>query len=296
LRNFGVLRRALLTVTAVVLTVGVVAPAVAIAAPATAASQSADTSTPDERVRALAVLGVTATPGNLVLPERSFVFLLWQTTVDHDEFGEIYDAALVAYDGTESDWTQFIRTGIYQAHERDLENARIARELREVKQRAAAVIGVVATPGMLVTDEKNFIFSLWQLATGIENAEVKTAALAAFQGTAADQASFLRAGIFEAHQRDVQAGIDRAAEEAKKAAEAKRHYEIRTKAAAVIGVGPTDAVIVLSDENFVLFIAQHASAGSEVEYQAWRALRAGTADAYRVFIETGIHEAAAIDG
>lgn len=295
MRNYGVLSRALFTATAVVLTVGVVAPTVAVAAPAAVASQNADTSTPDERVRALAVLGVTATPGNLVLPERSFVFLLWQTASEDSSHSEVRDAAYAVYEGTEADWTQFIRAGIYQAHERDLENARIARELREVKQRAAAVIGAVATPVMLATDEKNFTFNIWQLATGIDNAEVKAAALAAYRGTAADQAAFLRVGIFEAHQRDLQAGIDRAEEEAKKAAEAKRQYEIRSKAAAVIGV-PVDNIIMLTDENFVFYIWQHSREGSEVQFQAYLTLLARTPEAYRAYLETGIHTAAAIDG
>ncbi|GLY35667.1 hypothetical protein Amsp01_016910 [Amycolatopsis sp. NBRC 101858] len=269
---------------------GTPAPAVA-ATPkpaASAATAAAPESTMEDKVRAAAVLGILAGDDLLVLNDRNFVIALWRQAAG----SEVRASAELAFAGTDLECTQWIKTGVHEAKKRDdvkeIRDAEIARQARELKQHAAATIGIAAEPELLVQSYRDFVYALWQRATG---PKVKAAALTAFGGDEAAQKEFLLNGIVTAHEQDQQDAIDadQAASEAEKARIAARNA--KANAAAVLGIVATENVLVLSDENFVREIWNRATPGTEVAIAAETALRSSTAADWKAFIDTGIYEA-----
>ncbi|EMD26787.1 ALF repeat-containing protein [Amycolatopsis azurea] len=264
---------------------GVVAPGTAIAAPAGSSSSVAQT--PDEvRTNAAAVVGLTITPELLRLSESDFVYAIYQAAKRQGEIAlEVQYAALDAYN---RGWTSsFLQTGIYEAHQRDLDREALYQARRTERQPAAALLGFELTSILLAQDDKNFVFALWERAA--RGSFVRAAAGTVFSGTPAEHKDFIVRGIFVEHQRDV----DAAKEAAEKEAAEKKLRDARVKAAAVVGMDPALAA-QLTDEWFVQQIVTGGlvSQDSEVWYRAYLSR---TPEQWRAFIDTGIFEAAAKD-
>lgn len=180
---------------------GVVAPAVATAAPA--AASAAVTQTSDEvRTNAAAVVGLTITPRLLRISELDFVYEIYRAAKLQGEVAqEVQFEALDAYRGG---WTSsFLKTGIYEAHQRDLDREALYQIRRAERQPAATLLGFELTSILLAQNDKNFVFALWERAA--KGSFVKAAAGTAFSGTPAEQKDFIVRGIFVEHQRDLDA-------------------------------------------------------------------------------------------
>ncbi|SFK31598.1 MULTISPECIES: AbfB domain-containing protein [Amycolatopsis] len=255
---------------------------------AVSAQATAPESTLEDKVRAAAALGILAGDDLLVLSDRNFVIALWRQATG----AEVRASAELAFAGSDFECTQWIKTGIHEAKKRDdineIRDAEIARQARELKQHAAATIGIVAEPELLVQSYRDFIYALWQRATG---PKVKAAALTAFGQDEAAQKEFLLNGIVTANAQDQQDRIDadQQATEAEKARLAARNA--KANAAAVLGIVATENLLVLSDDNFVREIWNRATPGTEVAVAAERAIRSSNPADWKAFIDTGIYDA-----
>ncbi|WP_370945081.1 hypothetical protein AB5J62_39180 [Amycolatopsis sp. cg5] len=283
-----VLSRALFTATALALTAATAAPA--LATTVTSEVRAADESTQAERVAALTALGLFADPESLALPEKDFEFRLW--VLSGPQLPETRSAAYNAYYyGTDGDRTAFIRVGVHEKLAVDVQNGSVELQARDARKRAAELIKFVPRLIDVVVDDSEFTFRFWQHATGIDNAEVKAAAAEAHRAGPEACTEFLRAGVYAAHERDIQAAIERAKAEA----EARRWREIKVRAGAVVGIPADSTVYNLDDEALVQEIFMRAREGTHVWSAAYRAVLSRDPVVYRQFIETGIHEANARD-
>jgi short repeat uncharacterized protein predicted to be involved in signal transduction len=275
----------------------------ALAPPATAAAPDRATraaalaasleSSLEDRVRAAAVVGVVAPDDWLVLNERDFVFEIWQNAQNLPEVRGAAELALVNCTTTSFvQCTVFIQSGIHDAKTRDAGNqvrdATAARAARELRQQALMVLEIPVTPELLLLPDRDFVYAIYQRATG---ERVRAAALAAFGATAQAQRDFITTGVIEAREQDRIAEIeaDQARSEAERQALIER--EARKRAAAVLGVVATEAMLVLSDENFVRWVWNTAATTTEVYAAAMAALRGTDPAGWKAFIHTGIHEA-----
>ncbi|WP_410664860.1 AbfB domain-containing protein [Amycolatopsis sp. lyj-84] len=256
--------------------------------PAANAAAAVPESSMEDKVRAAAVLGILAGDDLLILNDRNFVIALWRKATG----AEVRASAELAFAGTVLECTQWIKTGIHEAKKRDdtneIRDTEVARQARELKQRAAATIGINADTELLIQSYKDFVFALWQRATG---PKVKAAALTAFGADEAAQKEFLLNGIVAAHAQDQQDKIDadKEATEAEKARLAARNA--KANAAAVLGIVATESLLILADDNFVREIWNRAVAGSEVAVAAERALRSSNPADWKAYIDTGIYAA-----
>jgi hypothetical protein len=270
---------------AVTVLTGVVAPAVASAAPAGTPAGAAQT--PEElRTNAAAVVGLTITPELLRMSETDFVYAIYQAAVQQgDTAREVQFEALDAYHNGGTSY--FLTTGIYGAHQRDLDREVIYQARRTERQPAATLLGFELTTILLGQEDKDFVFSLWERAAG--GSFVKAAAGTVYSGTPAEQKDFIVRGIFVEYQRDV----DAAKEAAEKEAAEKKLRDARVKAGAVVGMDPALAA-QLTDQDFVEAIVYRelAPRDSEVWHQAYYSR---TPEQWRAFIDTGIFTAAAKD-
>ncbi|MEU4219679.1 glycoside hydrolase family 16 protein [Actinoplanes sp. NPDC026623] len=263
------------------------APAHQLAAAATLESSI------EARVRAAAVVGVVAPDSWLVLGERDFVFEIWKNAADPSEVRAAAELALTSCTATlYVPCTVYIESGIHAARERDVaqqvRDATAAREAREMKQRALMALEIPVTPELLLLPDRDFVYAIYQHATGDR---VRTAALAAFGGTAQQQRDFITTGVLTAREQDRLAEIeaDQAATEGERLALIER--EARRQAALVLGVVPTEAMIQMTDENFVRWVWTTAADTTQVYVAAMAALRSADPAAWRAFIHDGIHAA-----
>jgi hypothetical protein len=287
-----VLARTIVSATAVALLAGLsgvpAEAAPASAAVAAAPADGAPESVLADKVRAAAVLGIDASNDLLVLNDRNFVIALWRRATG----SEVRASAELAFAGTDLECTQWIKSGLQEAKTRDdrneLRDTAVAQAARELKQHAAATIGISAEPELLVQSYKDFVYALWQRSTG---PKVKAAALTAFGAPEDAQKEFLLNGIVTAHDQDMQDAIDadHNATEAQKAAQEARNA--KASAAAVLGIVATDSLLVLPDDNFVREILNQAVSGSEIAAAAETALRSSNPADWKAFIYTGIFAA-----
>ncbi|WP_031467806.1 hypothetical protein [Sciscionella sediminilitoris] len=246
-------------------------------------------SSEQDRVRAAAVLGIEAGPSLLVLSDKDFVFELWRHAQDRPE---VRESAERAFSGSAQDCVNWIQRGIFEAKERDDRNAEAARLAREAKQRAAAAVGIVATPELLIQSDQGFVFEIWRQAKG---PKVRAAALEAYRGTAEQQKAFIEEGIFAAHKQDVQDAIDREEQERKEKETIQEEREARLQAAAVFGKVPEEKMLNAPQATFVYYI-QNLAMGDvykhgEVLSAADKALRSGDDAVLHEFILHGFAEA-----
>ncbi|HKN52418.1 MAG TPA: AbfB domain-containing protein, partial [Amycolatopsis sp.] len=291
-KRTNVLSRAVVTATAVALMAGLAGvpaqAATSVGQTAQASQAAVPEATMEDKVRAAAALGIVAGDDLLVLADRNFVIALWRQATG----AEVRASAELAFAGTDLECTQWIKTGIHEAKKRDdakeIRDAEIARQARELKQRAAAAIGIIAEPELLVQSYRDFVYALYQRATG---PKVKAAALTAFGQDEAAQKEFLLNGIVAANAQDQQDKIDadQQATEAEKARLAARNA--KANAAAVLGIVATENLLILSDDNFVREIWNRAVPGSEIAVAAEHAMRSGNPADWKAFIDTGIYDA-----
>ncbi|WP_410664181.1 AbfB domain-containing protein [Amycolatopsis sp. lyj-84] len=263
----------------------------AVAEPVVTAAVTTDPPRPatqDDKVRAAQEIGVVASPELLILTDRNFVFALWQRASGT----EVRASAELAYAGVESEWTQWIKTGVREANARDqahkLQSDAAARAARENKDRAARVNGIVAPVELLIQSDKDFVFAMWQQASG---PLLKEAALAAYNGSPADLKAFILTGIFAAREADQKAIVD-ADQQADAEEKARRNArDARIRAAAVVALVATEGHLVEPDVNFVMDLWDRAKPSSEVRAAAERALRSPNPADLVAYIGTGIHQA-----
>jgi hypothetical protein len=247
-----------------------------------------------ERTAAAAVVGVDieAEPAFLHYEDRDFVFEIGMRAAVGSH---VYDDAIAAWRGTAEDQTAFIKTGIFEAARLDEQDARdaaaTAARIRAEREPAAALVGLSITdqPVLLRIEDKDFVFKLWEKATG---PKVKAAAVAAYRGTAEDQHRFITVGIYEANRQDIQDAADAKAKAEADAKAAQELRDARIKAAAIVGFVPTEGQLLMWEPGFVLEIARHAEpCCPEVRWAALDALESEDPAVHRAFIFTGIHEA-----
>jgi Alpha-L-arabinofuranosidase B (ABFB) domain/Short repeats of unknown function len=282
-------------------TVTVVAGAIGLPTTATAeqakapvtTSVEATSATQRDKIDAAAELGIVAGPELLVLNDRNFVFALWQRATGR----EVRASAELAYAAGAEACAQWIKIGVREANVRDQLNQQrdeaTAARAREAKQAAAAVNLILATPELLIQGERDFVFAMWEQASG---PLLKDAARVAYEdGTSPVLKAFIETGIFAARAADQQAAIDadEQASEEEKARRAARDARIR--AANRLGISPTEGMLVLPDDGFVMELWDHAKPGSEVAAAAERALRSPDEIDLTIYIATGIHDAARRD-
>ncbi|WP_372411271.1 AbfB domain-containing protein [Streptomyces luteireticuli] len=150
---------------------------------------------------------------------------------------------------------------------------------------AAGLVGLDPTPDVLLLSDYSFIRALWQKANGAgeKRTAVRTAAEEAMASDSAeDHVRFIITGIFDADKLDAKREQDRA--EAERAAQFAK-----SQALLAVGIPSSPELLELSDDNFILAIAERA-AGPEVRAAARRAL-AGDASVRREFIVNGAREA-----
>ena len=151
------------------------------------------------------------------------------------------------------------------------------------KVRAAQEIGIVASPDLLILTDRNFVFALWQRATGTE---VRASAQLAYAGVEAEWTQWIKTGVHDANARD-QARILRDDAVARAAREAKQ------RAALVNNMTPSPVLLIQSDREFAFAMWENAS-GPKLKLAALAAYQ-GDAAAQQDFILTGIFTARAAD-
>jgi hypothetical protein len=245
--------------------------------------------TPEEKVSAIRTLGIDIDTSWLVLRDRDFVFKIF----DNAQGPLVKDGALEAYRAGDAASTVFIRTGIYDLDLRDKDNyARDAVEralARKLKQSAASLVAMPVTDQQLDLPYRDFVFELYRFVTGYP--KVKAAALTAFGATDVERKTFLSSGLLAAKQQDQQDQIDadNQASEAEKARLAARNA--RANAASVVQMVVDEALLNLSDDNFIRKLIDKAVPTSEVSAAAWAALRSTAPADWAAFIKTGVYTA-----
>ncbi|GLY99907.1 hypothetical protein Acsp02_71600 [Actinoplanes sp. NBRC 103695] len=247
----------------------------------------------EERVRAAGVVGVVAPDDWLVLSERDYVFELWRHAADLTEVRGAAELALTSCTSTNFfECTVYIESGIHAAKARDVasqvRDATAARQAREIKQQALVVLEIPVTPELLLLPDRDFVYALYQRATGDR---VRAGALAAFGGTAQQQRDFITTGVVQAREQDRTAEIEADQQRTEAERQALLNREARKRAAAVLRVVATEDLLVITDENFVRWVWNTATDTTEVYAAAIDALRSPDPADWKAFIHTGIHEA-----
>ncbi|MGG8407892.1 AbfB domain-containing protein [Streptomyces sp. 12297] len=237
-------------------------------------------------------------PDVLLLSDHDFVFALWQKARDG---GETFESVRVAAEAAmasklDADHVAFIVTGIHTAYavdkQREKDKADAARAARQAKAQVLIVVGIPQTPDLLGLSDDNFIRAVMRHAAS--GPEVRSAAAKALAEDATAWHAFIISGAREAHQRDVDRELKELAE--KDAAEAARRKEVtaRTNAAALFRITPTEAMLALSDDNFIRELLRTAPADtktSELFAAAQRAVLSSDPAVWKAYIHTGAEEA-----
>ncbi|MFJ8650260.1 AbfB domain-containing protein [Streptomyces sp. NPDC093546] len=288
--------RGLVTVTALASVTAVAAPHAAVAAPPAAAAGIGTTDT--QRVDAAAVVRLEPSPDVLLLSDHDFIHALWQKARDG---GEPLDAVRQAAEAammseTAEDHVRFIVTGIHEAYavdkQREKDKADAARAARLAKSQALIAIGIPNSPDLLDLSDDNFIRAVMRHEAA--GPEVRAAAATALAGDAAAWQEFITNGAREAHQRDVANELKELEEKDRAEAERRKEIAARTNAAALFRITPSEAMLVLSDDNFIrelLRVAPADAKSSELYATAQRAVLSPDPTVWKQFIHTGAEEA-----
>lgn len=237
-------------------------------------------------------LGITWTDSWLILPDRDFVFKIFDT-VDDVKSPLAKAAALQAYRDGAAASTLFVRTSVFDLDKRDKDNYALAKlerdQARKLKQSASALMAMPVTDQQLDLGYRDFIYDLYRFITGYPKA--KAAALDAFGAGEPDQKIFLSNGLLAAKRQDQQDAIaaDQAKSEEEKARIAARNA--RANAATVVLLTTTDAMLDLPDDFFIRKLLEMATPGSEVATAAQTALNSTNPADWKAYIATGIFAA-----
>ncbi|WP_331446745.1 AbfB domain-containing protein [Streptomyces xanthochromogenes] len=294
----GILARGVVATTALAAVVGVVAPTTALAAPSNSAAAASTIGTDEsQRVSAAAVVGLDATWDVLQRSDLDFLQELWRKA---REGGERYEAVRMAAEeamlsAAPEDHVRFIVTGIHEAYEtdkkREQEREAAARAQRLAKSQALIAVGIPSSPDLLALSDDNFVRAVMKHEAA--GPEVKTAAAAALAGDASAWREFITNGAREAHQRDVTEEVRQLQEKNREEAQRRQELAARKSAAALFNIVPSDAMLSLSDDNFIRELLRQAVAanGPELYAAAQKAALSSAPADWREFIHTGAEKA-----
>ncbi|MGW1871478.1 AbfB domain-containing protein [Streptomyces mauvecolor] len=293
-----VVTRGVVTTTALAAVVGVAAPGIASAAPGGAAVAATAIGTDEQqRVSAASVVGLDATWDVLQRSDLDFLQELWRKA---REGGEKYEAVRMAAEeamlsSNPEDHVRFIVTGIHEAYEtdkkREQEREAAARAERLAKSQALIAVGIPNSPDLLALSDDNFIRAVMKHASA--GPQVKAAAAAALAGDPAAWREFITNGAREAHQRDVANEIKELEERNREEAQRRQELAARKNAAALFNITPSEAMLSLSDDNFIRELLHQAvvANGPELYAAAQKAALSSTPADWRDFIHTGAEKA-----
>lgn len=297
----GHFRRGIVTVTALTVVTGVLAPSATAAdsvASGAVAALAAIGTTDSQRVEAAAVVRLDPTADVLLLSDYDFIHALWQKA---SEAGEKRDSVRTAAEQAmastlDADHVQFIVTGIHQANkldqQREREKAEAERAARLARSQALLAIGIASTPELLALSDDNFIRAIARHAAS--GPEVKSAALRALAGEAADWREFIVNGAREAHKRDVANELKELEEKNRKEAERQKELAARKSTAALFRVTPTEPMLALTSDNFIrelLRVAPSDLLGSELYAEGQRAVLSADPAVWTAYLHTGAEAA-----
>ncbi|MEU0270703.1 AbfB domain-containing protein [Streptomyces sp. NPDC006307] len=295
-----IMTRGLVTATALAAVTGAVAPgAIADSAPEAGASEAvaraAGIGTTDtQRVEAAAVVRLDPTAEVLLLSDYDFIHALWQKARDAGEKLEaVRTAAEQAMAGTAAeDHVRFIVSGVHEAYkldqQRERDKAEEERAARLAKSQVLAAIGIAGTPELLALSDDNFIRAVAK--HDVSGPEVRAAALKALLGEPADWREFIVNGAREAHKRDVAKELEDLAEQDRKEAERRKELAARKNVAALFRITPSEAMLVLSDDNYIRELLRLAPADlrdSELYAEAQRATLSSDPAAWKAYLHSG---------
>ncbi|MGZ9930423.1 AbfB domain-containing protein [Streptomyces sp. NC-S4] len=291
--------RGLVTATALASVTGLAVPLMAVAAPSGTAAAAAGIGTSEkQRVDAASVVRLDPSPDVLLLSDHDFIHALWQKARDGgEEFESVRLAAEAAMmSETAEDHVQFITTVIHDAYavdkQREKDKADAARAARLAKSQALIAVGIPNSPDLLDLSDDNFIRAVMRHEAA--GPEVRAAAAQALAGDAAAWQAFITNGAREAHRRDVANELKELEEKNRAEAERRKELAARTNAAALFRITPSEAVLALSDDNFIRELLRTAPAdakGSELFAAAQRAVLSPDPAVWKQFIHTGAEEA-----
>lgn len=298
-RKRRIVTRGLVTATALAAVSGAVVPSTAVADdPAGAAgvtARSAGIGTTDtQRVEAAAVVGLDPTADVLLFSDYDFIHALWQKARDAGErLDAVRTAAEQAMASTAAeDHVRFIVTGIHEAYrldqQRERDKAEEERVTRLARTQVLLAIGIPSSPELLGLTDDNFIRTVARHSAA--GPEVRAAALKALAGEAADWREFIITGAREAHKRDVARELAELEEQNRKEAERRKELAARHSTAALFRITPSEAMLALTDDNFLrelLRLAPGDLKGTELLAAAQRAVLSSNAADWKAFIYTG---------
>ncbi|WKK22257.1 AbfB domain-containing protein [Streptomyces olivoreticuli] len=277
----------------------VVAPGIAVAAPSSAVADAGSIGTNDEqRVAAAAVVRLEPTPDVLLLSDYDFIHALWQKARDAGEtLDSVRTAAEAVMAGSSSEeHVRFITTGIHQAYEldkqREKDRADADRAARQARLQALLAVGIPSTPELLALNDENFILAFAEHANA--GPEVRAAARRALAGDQATRREFIVNGAREAHTRDVANKLKELEEKDRAEAERRRELAARKNAADLFGIVLTEAMLGLSDDNFIRELLRNASEGvrkTEIYAEGQRTLLSLDPAKWKHFIQAGAEQA-----
>ncbi|MFH8346532.1 AbfB domain-containing protein [Streptomyces sp. NPDC018045] len=286
----------IITATALAAVTGLAAPAGAFAAPS-GAVRAADVirTSEKERVNAGYKLGFEVTTEQLGMSDRDFIIVLWEKAKDAGEkLSAVRQAAEEAMASTSADdHAYFITTGIGQAREvdrkREEERAAADRMARTIKSQALIAVGIPNSPDLLALSDDNFIRAVMKHDAATPEVK-KAASLALGEKDPAVWHEFITNGAREAHDRDME--NERKELEQKNREEAQRRKELnaRNSAASLFNIVPSEAMLSLSDDNFIrelIRLTPVDAQRSELFAAAQKALNSSDAADWQAFIHSG---------
>ncbi len=168
------------------------------------------------RRNAAAAAKITVDDSMLLLPVQDFIVKI----LTKAEGARVRAAAVTALGGDAAAQHEFLATGVSAAAAQDLQDLldKIAKDdiaAHEHAKRmaamrsAAAVLGIVASDGMLALSDQNFVVAIWNAAT--EGTEVHAAAVKAARkiDDPAAWRAFIDTGIHEANRDDIRIALDK---------------------------------------------------------------------------------------
>ncbi|MEU9981478.1 AbfB domain-containing protein [Streptomyces sp. NPDC050856] len=295
--------RGIVTATALAAVTAVAAPVVAVAAPSDAVALASGIATTDaQRVDAAAVVRLDPSPEVLLLSDHDFIHALWQKARDA---GEALDAVRTAAEdamvsSAAEDHARFVTTGVHEAYaidkQREKDRADADRAGRLAKSQALIAVGIPNSPDLLALSDDNFIRAVMKHTAA--GPEVRAAAASALAGDSAAWQEFITNGVREAHRRDVANELKELEESNREEAERRRELAARTNAAALFRVTPSEAMLGLSDDNFIRELLRMTTAdaqGTELHAAAQRAVLSPAPADWKQFIHTGAEQAYKLD-
>ncbi|MEV6400220.1 AbfB domain-containing protein [Streptomyces sp. NPDC051907] len=286
--------------TGVLAALGVAAPGPAVALPSVAAVAAADGigTTEAQRVEAAAVVRLDPSPEVLLLNDYDYLHALWKKA---SEAGEELDAVRTAAEEamastSAEDHVRFIATGVHQAYKLDRQRERdrveAERAVRLAKSQTLLAVGIPSSPDLLALSDDNFIRAVARHSAA--GPEVRAAAIRAMAGDSAAWREFIVNGAREAHKRDVANELKELEEKDRKEAERRKELAARTNAAALFRITPSEAMLGLSDDNFIrelLRIAADDVRSTGLYAAGQQAVLTSDPAEWKQFIHTGADQA-----